>query len=188
MFRELVAKNRSYRRFHEDRPIERARLVELVEVARLCPSGCNMQPLRYLLSADASTNGKIFPHLRWAALLKDWPGPAEGERPSGYVVILRDRSVAHPAGVDHGIVAQTMLLQSVDFGLGGCMVGAFDESGLRRALAIDEGLELLLVVALGVPAETVVIEEAAGGDVAYWRSADGVHHVPKRSLEALIVE
>ncbi|MGQ9778401.1 MAG: hypothetical protein ACUVRM_00795 [Bacillota bacterium] len=44
-------------------------------------------------------------------------------------------------------------------------------------------------MALGVPAETVVLEELVpGGDIRYWRDEAGVHHVPKRSLAEIILE
>ncbi|MEE8450909.1 MAG: nitroreductase family protein [Thermoguttaceae bacterium] len=185
--RDLLSKNRSYRRFHEDRPLDRETLVSLVELTRLCPSAANRQPLKYLVSCSPEENAKIFPHLRWAAALEDWPGPSQGERPTGYIVILGDTGVHPTFSVDPGIVAQSMLLAAVERGLGGCMIGSIDRKGLRRALSIPEPLEIVLVVALGTPKETVVLEETKqDGQVDYWRDADGVHHVPKRPLQELL--
>jgi nitroreductase len=81
-----------------------------------------------------------------------------------------------------------MLLGAVEKGLGGCMVGAIDKDRLRRELAIPEHLMIRLVLALGKPAEKVVLEELQpGGDTRYWRDEDGVHHVPKRGLAELII-
>jgi nitroreductase len=88
MIKELVLKNRSYRRFYEDHPIEIDTLRALVDLARLSPSAANLQPLKYLLSNDPHKNSLIFPHLAWAGYLKDWPGPMEGERPSAYIISL----------------------------------------------------------------------------------------------------
>jgi nitroreductase len=186
---ELLAKSRSFRRFHEDQPLDEKTLVGLVELTRLCPSAANRQPLKYLVSWEPEKNAAIFPHLRWAAALADWPGPAEGERPTGYVVILGDTRVARNFFCDHGIVAQSMLLGAVEQGLGGCMIGSIDREGLRRALQIPAHFEILLVLALGRPKETVVLEMDTSPDqVPYWRDADGVHHVPKRPLEELLVQ
>ena len=85
MIRDLVLKNRSYRRFHENTPVEYETLKELVDLARHSASAANLQPLKYVLSCDPKKNDLIFSHLAWAAYLKDWPGPAEGERPAAYV-------------------------------------------------------------------------------------------------------
>jgi len=80
---ELLTKNRSFRRFHQDQPLDEKTLVGLVELARLCPSAANRQPLKYMISWEPERNAEIFAHLRWAAALAPWPGPAEGERPTG---------------------------------------------------------------------------------------------------------
>jgi nitroreductase len=186
--RELVLKNRSYRRFHEEKAIARETLVELVDLARLSASGGNMQPLKYILSCDSETNERIFPHLAWAGFLKDWPGPSPGERPSAYIVILGDTEVRKDAGCDQGIAAQSILLGAAERGLGGCMLGAIKRDDLRRALAIASHLKILLVVALGTPKETVVLEEVGpDGSIEYWRADDDTHHVPKRPLEEIII-
>jgi len=189
MLMDLIVKNRSYRRFHQDKPVDRATLLELVDLARLSASGGNAQPLKYVLSCEAETNAAIFPHLAWAGFLKDWPGPAEGERPTAYIVILCDTEIAQYGGVDHGIAAQSILLGAAERGLGGCMIGSIDHEGLRKALALDSRYEILLVIALGVPAEMVELEQLpADGSTAYWRDADGTHHVPKRTLDEIIVQ
>ena len=78
MIAELVKKNRSCRRFKEDRKITIETLKELVDLGRLSASAANRQPLKYILSCDPQTNEKIFPCLAWAAYLKNWPGPDKG--------------------------------------------------------------------------------------------------------------
>jgi len=188
MLEDLVRKNRSYRRFREDVAVEAETLRELVNLARLSASGANLQPLKYVLSCDPGTNAMIFPRTRWAGYLKDWPGPAEGERPAAYIVILGDTEIRPSFGCDHGIAAQSIMLGAAERGLGGCMIGSIDRDGLRQALAIPERYEILLVLALGTPAEDVVLEDVdPDGDVKYYRDAQGVHHVPKRSLDEVIL-
>jgi nitroreductase len=189
MLADLIRKNRSYRRFHQDVPVSLETLRELVDLARLSASAANRQPLKYILSCGPEANARIFPHTRWAGYLKDWGGPVEGERPAAYVVILGDTEVSKDFGCDHGIAAQSIMLGAVEHGLGGCMVGALDRDGLRQALAIPERYEILLVLALGKPKETVVIEEVGrDGDIRYYRDSAGVHHVPKRALKELILQ
>lgn len=185
---DLVLRNRSYRRFDESHQIAHETLVELVGFARCTPSAGNRQPLKYILSADQKTNDRIFPCLDWAAYLKDWDGPAEGERPTAYIVILIDETITKDWWCDDGIAAQTILLGAVEKGLGGCMIGSINKERLRQELAIPENLKIRLVLALGKPIEQVVLDDLkAGGDIRYWRDKKGVHHVPKRTLEELIV-
>jgi len=186
--RDLVLRNRSYRRFDESYRIERETLVELIGLARCTPSAANRQPLKYILSADQKTNDRIHPCLTWAAYLQDWDGPAPGERPTAYIVILIDEGIARDWWCDDGIAAQTILLGAVEKGLGGCMIGSINKERLRQGLDIPEHLKIRLVVALGKPAEQVRLDDLApGGDIRYWRDDKDVHHVPKRMLAELIV-
>ncbi len=188
MFKNLVIKNRSYRRFYEDVAIKTETLKELIELARLSGSGANRQPLKYMLSNAPHNNALIFPHLAWAGYLKDWPGPSEGERPSAYILILADSEISSGVGCDHGIAAQSILLGAVEKGLGGCMLGSLQKRELQRALSIPDRYEIVLVIALGKPKEIVVLETVgADGDIKYWRDEQQVHHVPKRTLEELII-
>lgn len=188
MIRNLVLKNRSYRRFHQEVAIELETLRELVDLARLSASARNLQPLKYILSCDPPKNALIFPHLGWAGDLKDWPGPSEGERPSAYIVVLGDTEIRRTFGCDHGIAAQSILLGATEKGLGGCIIGSIQRERLREALDIPARYETLLVLALGQPKERVVIETVGSdGDMKYWRDSEAVHHVPKRRLDDIIV-
>lgn len=189
MIKDLVLKNRSYRRFHQNVPVALETLRELVDLARLSASGANAQPLRYILCHEPQKNATVFGFLGWAAQLKDWPGPAEGERPAAYIVILGDTQIRPSFGVDPGIAAQSMLLGATEKGLGGCLIATVGRDGLRKALDIPARYEILFVLALGKPRETVVVEPLRGeGDIKYWRDGAGVHHVPKRSLDDIILK
>lgn len=188
MIRDLIVRNRSYRRFYEEEKIELETLKELVDLARLSASAANFQPLKYILSCDPEKNAKIFPLLGWAGYLEDWPGPAEGERPTGYIFILRDKEITYPIEVDHGIAAQSIFLGATEKGLGGCIMASIKRDQLREALKIPEQYDILLVLALGKPKEKVVIEEVGPeGDIKYWRDGENTHHVPKRPLDEIIL-
>jgi len=187
-FRDLVWRNRSYRRFHEDVRVERETLRELVDLARLCPSAGNLQPLKYFLSWTPDRNGLIFEHINWAGYIHDWDGPPEGERPAAYILVLGDTEITSNFGIDHGIAAQTIMLGAVERGLGGCMISRFDAEAIHQALRIPERYTILLVLTLGRPKETVVLETIRSDrDIVYWRDANGRHHVPKRPLDSIIV-
>ena len=188
MIRDLIIENRTRRRFYQDATIELETLRELVDLARLSASAANRQPLKYILSDDPQKNALIFSCLGWANALKDWPGPSEGERPSAYIIILGDTEISQAFGCNHGIAAQSILLGATEKGLGGCMHGSIERNELREALGIPLRYEILLVLSLGKPREKVVLETLEpGGDFNYWRDSDGVHHVPKRRLDDIII-
>ncbi len=189
MIKDLVAKNRSCRRFHQDVSVTQDTLRGLVDLARLSASAGNQQPLKYILSCDPGQNADIFATLAWAAALKDWPGPSEGERPSAYIIILEDTRLSNPyLKCDVGIAAQSILLGATEQGLRGCMIASIQHEGLREKLAIPEQFTISLVVALGKPKEEVVVETVEpSGNINYWRDNAGVHHVPKRLLDDIII-
>ena len=186
--RDLIISNRSCRRFEEGFAVERRTLEELVELTRFSASAANLQPLKYILCCEPAKNAAVFLTLAWAGYLKDWPGPAEGERPAAYIVILGDTEINNTFGCDHGIALQSILLGAREMGLAGCAIGLIKRDELRKALDIPARFEILLVVALGKPKEQVVLEEVGqDGSIKYWRDDAGVHHVPKRSLKELII-
>ena len=188
MLRDIVASNRSYRRFFQDVVVDCDTLVALVNLARLSASGANRQPLKYILSCDQETNARVFPTLAWAGYLTDWPGPKVGERPAAYIVVLGDTEIAQSFGIDHGIAAQSIMLGAAERGYGGCMIASIRKDALREALDIPARYEILLVLALGKPKEQVQIDPVGtDGDTKYWRDTAQVHHVPKRALNDIIL-
>lgn len=186
---ELVRSNRSYRRFYQEQAISQAVLNDLVELARLSASAANLQPLKYKLSWTPEKNEAIFKTLGWAGYLKDWAGPGEGEKPSAYIVILKDTAINKGTTIDEGIAAQSILLGAVEKGYGGCMLGNIKKAELKAFLTIPENLEIVLVIALGKPKETVVLESVGeDGSIRYHRDEKEIHYVPKRSLSEIILE
>ncbi len=188
MIEALIKSNRSFRRFYQDEAISSDTLKWLVNLARMSASAANLQPLKYFPANDPAKNAAIFSCLAWAGYLKDWPGPEEGERPAAYLIILGDTEITKSFGCDHGIAAQSILLGAREKGLGGCMLGSIQKDRLRELFNLPERYDILLVIALGKPRETVVLEEVGpDGSIKYWRDARGVHHVPKRRLEDIIL-
>jgi nitroreductase len=187
--RRLVKTNRSIRRFNEPRRISEKELRNLVNLARLSASGSNLQPLKFILSWTAENNERVFPTLSWAGYLKDWLGPEEGERPAAYIILLGDQDLANSFQYDAGIACQSITLGATEMGLGCCLIGSIKRESLRSELNIPERYEILLVIAIGKPAERVIVEKIPDdGNIKYWRDEDEVHHVPKRGLDELILK
>ena len=182
----MIFKTRSYRRFDESYRIDKKRLESFIDLARLSASGGNRQPLKYLIYNSPDECDRVFPFLAWAGYLREWPGPDKGERPSAYIIILGDKSVADNFGIDHGIAAQSILLGATEAGIGGCMIQSIKREELKDDIAIPDKFEILLVIALGKPVEKIVIDEIKVDDVKYWRDGNKVHHVPKRNLKDII--
>lgn len=185
---DLIRQNRTFRRFDQSVKIELETVKSLIDLARNSASAANLQPLKYIISVEPATNERIFSCLAWAAYLKDWDGPKEGEKPTAYIVIMGDRTITDNFRCDHGIAAQSILLGARELGLGGCIIASIHQRNLRSFLNIDQNHDLLLVIALGKPVEEVILEAVpADGSIRYWRDSNGVHHVPKRSLDEIIV-
>lgn len=187
MLSDLVAKNRSYRRFDSSVAVPADVLTGLAGLARLCPSSRNQQALKFMMILDPDRCKQVFSTLAWAGYLKDWPGPVENERPTSYIIILGDTRLGSRFDIDLGIAAQTLMLGATEKGYGGCMFTAVKREDLRNLLSIPDIYEILMVLAVGKPVETVIVDDITGEDIRYWRDENQIHHVPKRVLSDLIL-
>lgn len=187
-FSKLVQACRSYRRFDEAAGMPHEVLIDLVDIARQTASGANRMPLRYRVVCAEQERAAVFVHLKWAGALKDWDGPVPGERPAGYIVIC-DAGGGATTAVDEGIAAQTIMLAAASAGYGACMLHAFNKAEVARALGLAQDVAPLMVIALGRPGETVVLEDLAADATStdYWRDEKSVHHVPKRTLDHVLL-
>lgn len=187
MIKDLIKKARTYRRFDESYELKREDLLNLVDSARIASSGANLQPLKYFISSEKETNALIFDNLRWAGGFKDWDGPSEGERPTGYIVMVHDTNISKNPFWDHGLAAQNILLTAIESGIGGCMFASFDKS-LHEKLNLSEKHNILMVIALGKPVEEVkIVSVLEDGKTNYYRDENKTHYVPKRALEDIIL-
>ena len=187
--KELCEKNRSVRNFDRSYRPDKETLLAFIDNARLSPSSVNMQPIKYFISCDDETNGKIFPLLGFAKKLKT-AVPYKGKEPAAYIVICHDKSVSENSDIflrDIGICAQTIMLSAVEKGLNGCIVGNFSPEKLAASLSLPENIIPNLVIALGKADETVVFEDIKDGNTDYYRDGNDVHHVPKRTLDEVVI-
>lgn len=191
MFLDLVKQARSHRGFRQDRKVTRQELEHLVECARFTPAARNDQVLKYYLAEKPETVAAIQPLTKWAGALAELHLPRKGAGPVAYIVICLDGSLAEnpaPYQRDVGIVAQTMLLAAAEMGLNGCMIGSFAAGELREKLGLPEAIKPQLLLALGEGTDRIVITDVGeDGSTTYYRDAEDIHYVPKRTLEQLIL-
>lgn len=185
--KETLKKTRSYRRFDQSYSIYTNELKNLVDLTRYTASARNAQVLKYIAVNSPDMCASIFPHIQWAGFLTDWDGPSEGERPTAYMLMMHDKTVANQYFCDDGIALQTLMLGATEMDFGGCIIGAFNKPKIAELFNLPETLAPLYLLALGKPIEEVVLEEIKEGDSKYWRSPDGVHHVPKRTINDILL-
>ena len=184
----LLLQNRSYRRFHQTPVLSHEDHLDLIDSVRLSPSSRNVQALKFILLESPEACDSIFPYTAWAGYLTDWPGPDIHERPTAYIIILSDPELLEQYNIDVGIAAQSILLTASEKGFGGVMLGAINRKKIRDVFKIDAKYDIPLVLALGKPSETVIIEDLDDESIRYYRDKNGVHHVPKRTVDDLIIE
>lgn len=192
MLRDLVLKNRSYRGYDESYRFSREELLDFVDLARQTAASANIQPLKYHIAYEKEQVDQIQPLTRWAGSLPQLNLPYPGTRPTAFITICQDMNIgSNPTSFlpDVGISAQTILLAATEKGLGGCMIGSFEKAELKTLLDLPEYIEPKLVIALGKPAEEIILTEPKeDGSVKYYRGEDGkTHYVPKRKLEDIIL-
>lgn len=191
MLKDLILKNRSYRGYDESYHFTKEEMMELVEHARLSASSLNAQPLRYFIAWQKEVVDAIQVHTGWAKALPQLELPHKGMCPTGFIVICLDKNVEYAPSTftrDVGIAAQSMLLAAAEKDLGGCMIGSFSAAGIKEACGLSEDLQPMLVVAVGKPAEKIVLVEVEEGEsLKYYRDEQDVHYVPKKKLEDIVL-
>jgi len=189
MFRDLVIKNRTYRGFDESCRIDRETLLDLVDLTRFTAASANLQPLKYFIACEKEIVDAIQPLTKWAGALSHLNLPYPGTRPTAFIVICQDNTISSSAGMlkDVGIAAQTITLGAAEKDLGCCMIGSFELAALKELLKLPEHIEPKLVIALGKPAEKIVLTDAVDGKTTYYRDEAGVHYVPKRPLDEILL-
>jgi nitroreductase len=183
--RRLLLYNRSYRGYDNSFVVREDQLRRIIEVATLCPSARNQQVLRFRPVLKDESD-KVLSHIRLGGALPELHLPFPGNEPNAFVVICSTVEESKYVDMDLGIVAQSMLLQATEIGLGGICIGAFDREPIKEALNLP--YEPLLVLAIGRPKESIELVECHEGDsLTYYRNND-IHYVPKLSLDDLILK
>ncbi len=175
---------RSIRKFHP-KPVPAEQLREIVEVSRLYPSGGNHQPIRFGLVTAPELADAVFAQLRWAMYLPDYQ-IAENQRPTAYIVLLRDTAVRRSCDYDVGAASTMVMLAATEKGLSTCPIANFSAPKLSALLELPESLHPELVFAVGYGAQesrVVPMEDT----LRYTQDEAGNFLVPKRSVEDILV-
>ena len=154
-FLDLVNKRQSVRKYL-DKPVEREKIERCLEAARLAPSASNSQPWSFIVIDD--------PKLKEAVARKTFDRVISfnrfslqapvlilllSERPSFFSRIgsaVKDKQFSL---VDIGITAEHFCLQAVEEGLGTCMLGWFNEKGVKKLLNIPQQIRVELIITMG---------------------------------------
>ena len=178
----LLKRNRSYRGYDPSRVVSREELIQLLEVTRWIGSGMNAQPLRYRLvcGADAAL---VHPLVTLGSALPEHV-PHPGKEPSAYIIVC-SAVTGRAVDIDLGIAAQSILLRAVENGLGGIFILNFRAQELQSALGLP--LPPIAVIAIGKPAENIFLVDAKPGESLSYYRKDGVHFVPKLSVEDILI-
>jgi len=184
MIYQKITSRRTIRKY-TPKDVPKEVLLKCVDAARLSPSAANRQPLKYVIVNDPTLLRDVFKTLSWAGYLPKYQ-PSEAEMPQAYIVILLDKNLRKEAGHDAGIAAMSISMVAYDNGLGSCILGAIDRGKLRTALNLPESLDIILVVAIGHPAEAPVLDEVTDTNIKYWLDPTGILHVPKRALKDIV--
>lgn len=183
--KELLKNCRTIRRFQQT-SIPEEDLTDIIDHVRYAHCGNNRQKLRYYVVQSAEGCAACEELVHYAALFPREVGePQACERPAAYVVIAADEDskIIH---MDAGIAAEIICESAFEKGIGSCIIVNFNPKEMDRAIHIEEGFHALLVVALGYPACTSVVEECTNDSTAYWLDEDGTWHVPKKPLTEIM--
>ena len=181
---DAMAARRSIRKFRPE-PVSADCLREIVEVSRLYPSGGNLQPIRFALATDRELTDAIFADLRWAMYLPDYE-LAPTERPTAYVILLRDDTIRKKCDYDAGAASTMVMIAAVEKGLATCPIANFTATNLSSLLKLPAHLQPELVIAVGYPdQESRVVP--MGDTIRYTMDEAGTFLVPKWSTEEVLV-
>lgn len=181
----LILNRRSIRKFKQDL-VPLKILKKLVNVARLAPSGANLQPLEFIVISDKKARNNIFETLAWAGYISPAGTPEEGQKPVAYILVLvNSRIRKQNYQWDVGAAMENMILLALEQGLGSCWIGSINKSRLSEILDIPSHFIIDSILALGYPNEKPKAEKLKS-NCKYWKDNKGILHVPKRNLASVI--
>lgn len=181
---DAIMQRRSIRKFTQT-PVSPEDLTELVACAAKAAYPANLQPLKFVIITERLE--QVFACTKWAGYLEDGT-PKEGERPTAYIAILGDTAIKKEFQVETGAAGMTILLAAEEKGLASCWLGAINREKLSEILNLPEQLEMLDLIALGYGAQQSVAEPVKDGNIKYYMDQDGIIHVPKRTLEEIVIK
>jgi nitroreductase len=154
-FFTLASNRYSIRGYDPQKPVEKEKLLRVLEAGRMAPSAANRQPWTFvvmrskevLLALADVYPAKWFQDAPVALIVKGRKSEAWHRKSDNYCAIETDLTIA----MDHIILAATAE------GLGTCWIAAFDEVKLRQLLKLTDDEVVFGMTPIGYKAETGVI-------------------------------
>lgn len=182
----LLLKNRSCRGYDHSVRVGEDVLRKIVAVNTKIPSARNQQALRFRLVAAEDEVSVVNQNIKLGGALPELHLPFPGTEPLSFIIVCSAIEPERYVYVDLGISLQSMLLKAVEIGLNGLIVCAFNAKEIAEALHLE--MPPLAVLAIGKSAERFkLVDMPSDGSVKYYRDADGVHCVPKRGVEEILI-
>ena len=186
---EAVTKRRSVRRFQKN-PVPYSVLEKCVDAGRLAPCGRNRQLCEYIIIDDEQLLPEVFSCITmWAGQPRAKEDPPPQTAPRAYIIILINSALEAEfeaarkvTTYDAGLAAENIILVALEQGVGACPILSFKEDELKQLLNVPDSYDIALVVVMGFPDESPVMEVSTGS-VEYWVDSQGTRHVPKRKLK-----
>ncbi len=180
---DIIKQRRTIRKF-DQKPIKREILQDIIDCARLAPSGKNLQPWAFLVVDREDLVKAMFQNVGWAGYIQPEGNPKPGEEPTAYVVILTDEEKSNLTEADAGAAIENLMLAALSYGIGSAWLKNVKRAEVRSLFAIGDQYTISSVVALGYPKEQNVTEPY-NGHIEYYKDDEGNYHVPKFSLEEI---
>lgn len=182
---KLLRRNRSHRGYDAGFKVRPDQLRKIIEVNTLTPSARNAQSLRFLpVLGDQAA--KVTGCIRLGGALPELHLPLPGTEPNAYIIVCSAAEQSADLFIDLGISAQSMLLRATEMGLNGICIRAFDRMRIRETFSLD--CEPLLILAIGRGTDRIELVDIRPQDDRRYYRADGVHYVPKLTVDDLIIE
>lgn len=153
-FYQLVETRQSDRAYDASRPVEKEKLMRILEAGRLAPSACNGQPWHFVVVTEPEKKTAIAHSMASLGLNRfavDAPVllliVEEGTKATSWLGGLVKHN--HYPHLDLGIATAHMVLAAEAEGLGSCIIGYFDEKKIKRIAGIPGSKRLPLILTLG---------------------------------------
>lgn len=150
-FQDLLQYRYSVREY-QSTPIEEEKLQQVLKAAQYAPTAANRQPFRLIIVETESHRSDLL-----KVYNRDWFVNAPviicacGLQEQGWIR-TDGRSYLD---VDIAIVMDHISLAAADLGLGTCWVASFDPKAARSLFNIPPGVEPIIMMSLGYPADQI---------------------------------
>jgi len=156
-FSELIQSRRSIRKY-QDKPVEREKILQCIDAARLAPSAENVQPWRFIILDDPGIIKQFSTHA-FSGIYS--PSRFATKAPVIIVILAKLDILAnriakqiqdiHFYFIDIGIAGEHLVLQAQELGLGTCWIGWFNPRKVRKFLKIPRTHKIISLISMGYP-------------------------------------